>query len=261
MKTGKTLLLLIFLLACQTVFAQRVNSSVTIRIDRGKYAVSGVVSNDFVKNAVVEKIKMRLGGNVDFGKLTVRPEADLFLNDWQIELDKSLLKIKSWKSGVFIFSNQADKNYPPLPEKITNARFLLADGRSASLNDYKNKLVVLFFNETWNAPGNRQAGELNKFYPGVYSRRVEIISLSVETSPDEKKSYRELYKAFNIQYKFGWANEQMLRDFTEISKFPGIPQTFLIFNGKLHGIFLGSGPKTMEKLKETIGKTLDANNL
>lgn len=264
MKVGKMLLLLIFLMSCRAVYPQTVNSSVTIRIDRGKYMVSGVVPSDSIKTEVVEKIKTSLGGSPDFGKLIVQRDAKYFYPGWQAELDKSLPKIKSWKSGVFIFShNKAEdrKNYPPLPEKIANARILLNDGRTVTVKDYKDTLVVLFFTETWLGPGRPLTTDLNQFYQGVSSRRIEIIAVSTEISSREKKDFRELFKQFNVQYKFGWVDEQMLSDIYDISKLRAIPQTFVILNGRLHGVFTGSSPRVMGLLKELITQTLDENNL
>ena len=264
MKACKTLLLLIFLLSCQIAFTQTFNSSITIRVSGGRAVVSGIVGDDFVKKEVIENIKTQLGGDADFSKLTIQRDAEPFRIEWRTELDKSLLKIKSWKSGVFIFSNKrsfADKNYPPLREEIAGAEISLIDGQKVSLKDYKNKLVVLFFLETWLGPGRTEAVELNEFYRGVSSRNIEIIGVSTETAPTEKKNFRSLFRQLDIQYKFGWTDSKIFPFITEISKFQGIPQTFIILNGRLHAVFIGSGPKTMEKLKETIIKTLDENNL
>lgn len=254
-------LLGIFLLFCQSVFAQAVNSSVTIRIDRGNYVVSGVVSNSSIKNSMIEKIKTELGANADFSRLDVQPNAGDFEIGWSAELDAALQKIKSWKSGVFIFSNRKRAPQGDLPQEIIGARFSLANGREASLEDYKNKVVVLFFNEAWNYPGNLQMEELNKFYPQISSRNVEIISLSIETSADEKKRFRQLHKMFATQYRFGWTEEKLFDGFVKISKVPAIPQTFVILNGKYYGFFIGYAPKIMDDLKQTIIKTLDENNL
>jgi len=264
MKACKTLLLLIFLLSCQIAFTQTINSSITIRFSGGRAVVSGIVGDDFVKKEVIEKIKTQLGDNADFSKLIIQRDAEPFRIDWQTELDKSLLKIKGWKSGVFIFSNKrsfTDKNYPPLREEITGAEISLIDGQKVFLKNYKNKLVVLFFLETWLRPGRTEAVVLNEFYRNVSSRRIEIIGVSTETAPTEKKDFRSLFRQLNIQYKFGWTDSKIFSFFTEFSKFQGIPQTFLILNGRLHAVFIGGGPKTMDKLKETIIKTLDENNL
>lgn len=261
MKTFRILLLGIILLCCQTVFAQAVNSSVKIKIDAGNYVVSGAVSSQPIKDAVIGKIKSQLGANADFSRLNVQPETREFEIGWFTELDAALQKIKSWKSGVFIFSNQPKAQSGVLSREITGASFLLMDGRRISLEDYKNKVVVLFFNEAWNVAGVSQVKELNKFYSQFARRNLEIIGLSVETAPDEKERLRRIYKKFGVKYRFGWSDEKLFNDFVKISKVNGIPLTFVIFNGRYYGLFLGSSPKTMDSLKQTIIKTLDENNL
>ncbi len=263
MKTCKTLLLLIFLLSCQTAIAQTVNSSITIKINGGNYAVSGVVSNDPVKSEVIEKIKARLGEKADFSRLIVQSNAVFFQADWQAELDAALLKIKSWKSGVFIFGNRklTDKDYPALPEKIADAEIILDGGKQVSLKDYKNKVVVLFLFASWVAPGIRQAVEMNKFYQTISSRNVEIIGISVDDDLDEKRSFPKIFETYNLQYKLGWMDTKLFPQFVAISRLNGVPQAFVVFNGRLRGVFTGGAPMVQRKLEETILKILDEENL
>ena len=264
MNACRLLLLLWLLLFCQSVFAQTVNSSVTIRIDGESYVVSGIVPNDSVKEEVIEKIKTRLGGKVDFGQLTVRREAEFFEPDWQTNLDESLQKIKDWKSGVLIFSNgknPVDKNYPPLPADIANARFTLTDGQNVSLDDFPNKVVVLFLFATWVAPGQKQAEQLNDFYKTVASRNIEIIGIDIEDDPAEREAFQMLAERLDLQFKLGWMDPKLFPHFVKITKLNGVPQTFIVLNGRLHAVFSGYSDKVAAKLKETIIKTLDENDL
>jgi peroxiredoxin len=264
MKACKILLLLIFLLSCQIAFTQTLNSSITIRMSGGRVVVSGIVPDDFVKKEVIEKIKTQLGGNADFSKLTIQRSAEPFRIDWRTELDKSLLKIKGWESGVFIFSNSktlADKIYPLLPEEIANAEFLLTNGQRVSLKDYKNKVVVLFLFASWVAPGIEQAAQLNNFYRTVSSRNIEIIGINADDDPNEKREFPKLGKKLNLQYKLGFMNTNLFPQFVAISKLNGIPQTFIVVNGRLRGVFTGGSPRIQRKLEETVLEILDENNL
>jgi len=264
MKTCKIILLTVFLLLCQSVFAQILNSSITIKINGGRYIVSGVVPSDAVKTEIIESVKTQIGSNTEFSGIKVQTDAKPFQADWQANFDKSISKIKTWKSGVFIFGDnqtQPRPGYPPLPQEIANARFLLSDGQTVSLKDYKNKLVVLFFMELWANPAINQAKELTGFYPQISSRNVEIISISSENSPDEQRDFRKNYEKYGFPFKYGWTDAQTFQNFVKISRLNGFPQAFVILDGKLLGVFLGGGTKVTEKLKETIIKILDENNL
>ncbi len=263
MKSCKILLFAIFLLFCQTAFAQTVNSSVTIKIGSGNYVVSGVVSNEFVKNTVIEKIKTRLGANADFSRLTVQSSAGYFEAGWQAELDAALLKIKSWKSGVFIFGNRKlpTTNYPPLPAEIADARFLLTGGQTVSVKDYPNKVVILFLFATWCKPCIEQAEVLSRIYSKINSPSIEIIAIDVEDAPQDKADLRKFLARNNFKYKFGWTSENVVQSFIKITRLNGIPQVLLTVNGRLHGVFSGGGQVVNRKLEETILKALDENNL
>jgi peroxiredoxin len=264
MKAFQTVLLAVLLLFCPAAFAQTVNSSVTIKIDRGNYVVSGIVAGEAYKNEIIQRIKTQLGGNADFSRISVSANADPFQNGWLTEFDKTLAKIKTWRSGIAIFSyaeRSYDKDFPPLPAEIMNARFLLSDGQTVSLKDYQNKLIVLFFLESWAAPVISQAAILNEIYAKTSSRNIEIIGLSSETEPEDRNALRKFFKKQNLQFKFGWTDSEMFQNFVKISKLNGVPQAFIILDGKLHGVFAGGGTRTTERLKETILKTLDDNNL
>ena len=264
MKTCKIILLTVFLLFCQNVFAQTVKSSITIKINGDKYIVSGVVSSDSVKNEIIEKVKTQLGSNAEFSKIRVQTDAAPFQAYWQTNFDESIAKVKEWKSGVLIFGDdqtQLRPGYPPLPKELANAQIVLLDGQTVSPKDYNNKLVVLFLFATWSQPAIKQMDELNDFYKTASWRNVEVIGIDIDEDPDEKTNLPKFAEKRNLQFTLGFMKPESFNDFVKISKLNGIPQAFVIFNGKLRGVFTGGATQTTEKLKETILKILDENNL
>ena len=264
MKTFRMLLLGVVFLFCQNAFAQPVNSSVTIKISNGNYVVSGVMTSEALRSEVIEKIKTKLIPKADFSRLTVEPSARYFKTGWQAELDAALLKIKSWKSGVFIFSNQKREpvpNYPPVPAEIADARFLLTDGQKVSIKDYPNKVVILFLFATWCKPCLEQAELLSQISSKINSPNLEIIALDVEDAPEDKADLRKFIARNNYEFKFGWANKNVVQSFTKITRLQGVPQVLLTVNGRLRGIFTGGGKYVNRTLEETILKTLDEYNL
>src|SRR5215207_6281251 len=112
MKLGKVFLsLALTLLSVQMLSAQTANnnSSVKINVKNGKYTVSGTLTDENTKSEIIEKIKNQLGSATDFSALKIDSAAEPFAEDWRKNFDKSLLKLKNWKSGVFIFAaNRAD---------------------------------------------------------------------------------------------------------------------------------------------------------
>ncbi|HLM01947.1 MAG TPA: TlpA disulfide reductase family protein [Pyrinomonadaceae bacterium] len=255
MKLGKVFLsLAFFVLSAQLLFAQTPNnnSSVKIEIKNHKYIVSGAVSSDAVKDEIIGKVNEISRNNAEFSGLKVDLNADPFAAGWQKDFDKSLFKSKLWKSGVFIFTTKrAAGEYPDVPDEILNARIILIDAVPARLASYRNKAVIVFFLAHWCQPCIRQAEELNSFYAENWEDgSVEIIGINVDT--DENEQFKKFVRARKFRYDMAEANENLYRAALKISKFQGIPQAFLIRDGKLYGIFFGNSPNTVKKLKETI---------
>lgn len=255
MKLGKVFFLLAFIiLSAQPLFAQTANnnSSVKINLKNNRYIVSGVISDDDTKNKIIEKLKNQLGNNVDFAGLKIDLAVAPFAADWEKSFDKSLLKLKNWKSGVFIFTaNQDAESYPNLPDEILNADILLTDSeKPVKLSDYQNKTIVLFFLASWCRPCIHLADQLEDFYPEISASGVEVIGVNADSEEDDQ--FKKFLGLRNFNYKMAKANENLYKAALKISKFNGIPQTFLIRDGKLYAVFRGNSPQVVQKLKEKI---------
>jgi peroxiredoxin len=253
MKLGKVFLSLAFIvLSVQLLSAQTANnSSVKINVKNGQYIVSGVVTDENTKSEIAGKIKNQLGNTIDFSALKINSTAEPFAVDWRKNFDKSLLKLKNWKSGVFIFTaNRADSS-PNLPDDILNAEIFLIDRKApVRIADYRNKTIVLFFLEAWCSPCLWQANELKDFYSEISPDDIEIIGVS--TDAEQSEQFGELNRRLKFNYKIGRADKKLLEAAMNISKFPGIPQTFVIRDGRLYGVFNGASPVIYSKLTETI---------
>jgi thiol-disulfide isomerase/thioredoxin len=249
----KVLLSITFvLLFVQLLFAQTPNnnSSVKIEIKNSGYVVSGVVSSEAVKNEIAGKVNEISRNNAEFSGLKVNASVEPFAEDWRKGFDKALFKSGLWKSGVFIFTaaRNADE-YPNVPDEILNAEiFPTGGGAPFRIADYGNKTIVLFFLAAWCKPCREQAETLNAFYSEIPSSSVEIIGIDADA--DDKENFIRFVKLVNFKYRMGTANENLFDAAIRISKFAGIPQAFLIRDGKLYGIFMGNSPNTVKKLRE-----------
>lgn len=252
---GKVFLSITFVaLAALQVFAQTPNnnSSVKIEIKNSRYVVSGVVRSEVVKNKIIEKVNEISAANLEFSRLKVDSTVAPFPVGWQTDFDKRLLRSKRWKSGVFIFRADANAEYPNLLEDVLKADIFLTGGseKPVKLSDYRNKTVVLFFLASWCYPCRQQAERLDKFYSEISSSDVEIIGVGVDA--DDKEDFIKMAERLNLKYKLGTANENLYNAGLRISEFNGIPQTFVIRNGKLHGVYKGSSPQVAKALEEKI---------
>jgi cytochrome oxidase Cu insertion factor (SCO1/SenC/PrrC family) len=155
-------------------------------------------------------------------------------------------------------SNEKNNEYPDVKENILNEEILLTDNRKIKLADYKNKLIVLSFIEEWAKPICRNLIlELNKIHKEDSSRGIEIIGVSFESNISGKPKFRQFVKDFDIQFETGWINKTFDDYFISVSKFQGVPQTFVIYDGKFRGIFSGGGRKIDGKLIKFIKETVE----
>lgn len=113
--------------------------------------------------------------------------------------------------------------------------------------------MVLF--EAWCGPCRQQAKDLSDFYTFAKERDVEIVGLSAETSPKEKRALEYVIRRQGYAFKFGWVDRSVFDAFTAYSNFNAIPQVYLISEGKIVGQFQGAGFRKMAELRIAIFDT------
>lgn len=143
--------------------------------------------------------------------------------------------------------------YPPAPELIANASVKLTDGGNFRLADKKGKVVLINLWATWCGPCRREMPELVKMQEKFRDQGFEVIGLDVD--PEPKPLVEKFAEKMEVNYTLGWAPEEMVRGFFDITQRNGIPQSFLFNrNGELTGVFFGGSTNVIEKMKETVEK-------
>jgi peroxiredoxin len=85
------------------------------------------------------------------------------------------------------------------------------------------------------------------------SNNFEIVGLN--TDDESVEAINSFAAQMKLNYQMAYASGDMMQEFLKISKFQGIPQSFLIDReGRLRGVFLGGGPKVIGTMKETVEK-------
>lgn len=172
------------------------------------------------------------------------------------------------------------QEYPSIPENLLNTEILLTQkGKKITLADYKNNVIVLSFVASWSSPARKTLSELKKLYaenpPNLKIIAVDIEDIKEEEGEKNQKSgvavyrngkilenrqkeemldFKKFVKTNKINFQTGWADKGFKDEFFEISKFDGIPQSFVIKNGKLRGVFLGASTKVNESLVNLVRK-------
>lgn len=144
--------------------------------------------------------------------------------------------------------------YPNVSEKLLNAEITLIDeDKRIKLSDYKNDLIVLSFVAEWAEPARITISDLKILY-AENLKNLRIIAVATENGESDKSNFKRFAKLSKIKFQAGWADEDFINKFFEISKFNGIPQSFVIKDGKLRGVFISALPKVIENLKESVRK-------
>jgi thiol-disulfide isomerase/thioredoxin len=146
--------------------------------------------------------------------------------------------------------------YPSVPAPIMQAEHKGLKGSKIKLEDYKGKVVLINLWATWCRPCLAEMPHLVELQNTYKDKGFEIIGLDIEPEDTEEK-VAEFAERMKLNYTLGWIEGKDNNELLKISKFNGIPQSFLISReSQILGIFTGGSPSTIAKLKETVEKAV-----
>lgn len=153
-------------------------------------------------------------------------------------------------------NSSADNGYPPLQSAIAKAEMKNIDGTSFTVEDKKGSVLLLNLWATWCGPCRDEMPVLVQMQEDYKEKRFEIIGLNTDEEPlDLINRFSEQMK---LNYTIAWASTQMQADLINLSKFQGIPQTFIVDReGRLRGIFRGASPSEIKGMKDLVFKLVN----
>ena len=160
-------------------------------------------------------------------------------------------------------SNPGDKSapkkssdYPPIATAVANADIKNLDGTTFKVADKKGKVLLLNLWATWCGPCRSEMPELVKMQDEHRANGFEIIGL--DTDDEDLDSINKFAEKMNLNYTLTWAGTDLQNELLKISKFDGIPQSFLIDrDGNLRGVFRGANPSDVKKMEELVAKVVN----
>ncbi len=146
--------------------------------------------------------------------------------------------------------------YPPLPEKAAQAEFKTLEGEMTKVESLKGSVVLLNLWATWCGPCRKEMPELVAMENEFKGKGFKVIGFNVDDeTPEQIKPFAEDMK---LNYQLAWADENLYRELLKVSKFNGIPQSFLVDRkGHLRGVFLGGSPKVIKEMRENVEKVVN----
>jgi peroxiredoxin len=143
-----------------------------------------------------------------------------------------------------------------LPPNIRDSELRAADGAPIKISDYSGKVLLVNLWATWCGPCRIEIPELVKIHKEFQSRGVEMIGLSTENPDASEQTVREFVRAFNIDYRVGWATPDLA--VTLMQGRDSIPQSFIITrDGRILKRFIGFSPgNTPPQLRQALEEAL-----
>jgi thiol-disulfide isomerase/thioredoxin len=151
--------------------------------------------------------------------------------------------------------NAAEKKtsseYPPLPEKVAQAEMENLDRSTSKLADRKGKVVLVNLWATWCGFCRQEMPILVKMQDEHRDAGLEIIGLNVDDESID--DVNQFVQEMKLNYTIAWADGKLTNGLLKISKFQGIPQSFLIDReGNLRGVFTGANPENLKKMEDLV---------
>jgi thiol-disulfide isomerase/thioredoxin len=142
-------------------------------------------------------------------------------------------------------------DYPPVAAAVAESDIKNLDGTTFKVNDKKGKVLLLNLWATWCGPCRAEMPALVRMQDKHRDAGLEVIGLNTDDeSLDEINAFVADMK---LNYTIAWADTQLQVALVNITKFPGIPQSFLIDrDGRLRGIFKGGGRAEVAKMEELV---------
>lgn len=142
-------------------------------------------------------------------------------------------------------------DYPPVATAVAQADLKNLDGTTFKVADKKGKVLLLNMWATWCGPCRAEMPTLVKMQEAHRDQGLEVIGLNTddETVEDINKFAADM----KLNYTLVWADTAMQTALLKISKFGGIPQSFIIDrDGNLRGVFRGANPVDVKKMDELV---------
>ncbi len=150
-------------------------------------------------------------------------------------------------------NSETSSKYPLAPSGILQTDIQRLDSSIFKVEDLKGQVVLLNLWATWCGPCRKEMPELVAMETEFKDKGFKVIGLN--TDNESAELINPFVAQMKLNYEIAWANEKLVGEFFKVSKFGGIPQSFLIDRGgHLRGVFVGGSPKIIAQLRENVEK-------
>jgi thiol-disulfide isomerase/thioredoxin len=142
-------------------------------------------------------------------------------------------------------------NYRPIEKAVDEAELKNLDGTTFRVADKRGKVVLLNMWATWCGPCRAEMPSLVRMQDDHRDLGLEVIGLN--TDDETVAQINDFAAEMKLNYTLVWADTALQSALLRISKFGGIPQSFIIDReGNLRGVFRGANPADIKKMEELV---------
>ncbi len=142
-------------------------------------------------------------------------------------------------------------DYPPIAVAVAQADLKNLDGTTFKVADKKGKVLLLNMWATWCGPCRAEMPSLVKMQEEHRDSGLEVIGLN--TDDERVEDINSFAGEMKLNYTLVWADTAIQAALLKISKFNGIPQSFVVDReGNLRGVFRGANPADIKKMEELV---------
>lgn len=150
--------------------------------------------------------------------------------------------------------------YPPLPTGLAEAEFELLDGTKFKVSEKKGKVVLLNLWGTWCGPCRAEMPTLIALQDQYRAQGLEIVGLNVgdgNGTPEPTDLINDFVGKMKLNYTIARSSNATTRQFKGVTNSDAVPQSVLVDRqGRLRGVFVGSGDRIYTLLSSTISKVI-----
>jgi thiol-disulfide isomerase/thioredoxin len=150
-------------------------------------------------------------------------------------------------TGSDTTTDKKASEYPALKADIAQADLKTMDGSSFKIADKKGKVILINLWATWCGPCLAEMPSFVKMKDTYGPQGFEILGLDTDDESDTlMDDINKVIKEKNINYPIVFSDTKTQVALLNISKFNGIPQSFLIDgDGNLRAVFKGSNKENV----------------
>lgn len=160
-----------------------------------------------------------------------------------------------------VTQQKSPSEYPALKADIAQADLKTMDGATFKIADKKGQVLLVNMWATWCGPCLAEMPSFVKMKEAYGPQGFEILGLDTDDESDTLMAdINKVIKEKNLNYPIVFSDTKTQVALLKISKFDGIPQSFLVDgDGNLRAVFKGANPENVKKMEQIVSGLVGEN--